>query len=209
MIICYLGGIGSGKTVSVVREIVLRQQIYGSIAFTNFRLKNIEYTRLKVSDIINEEQYKTQAGNKSVKTSVNWEFWDKVRKSNPAFCIYLDEIHNLIHARNSMSRTNKALSKWVSQIRKMLYDKANNHLFIISQTIRKIDVDFREISQVYIQCKKLIKNNEVYILQTFYNSYDAYLVGRHYKKKIFRASPFYGFYDTNEIIKFGDAEVYL
>jgi len=129
MIIILLGGIGSGKSLSAVKEIIDTNQY----ALTNFNLMGIKnFHRIKFADIIKKEK-------KGLK--VNWEFWEDVRRKHKNYSIYLDEIHNIIHSRRAMSKTNILMSKWVSQIRKILSDSPNNHLYLISQTMRKIDVD--------------------------------------------------------------------
>jgi hypothetical protein len=55
MIIIILGGIGSGKTLTAVKEIVDNKQY----ALTNFKLKNVKnYHRLKIADILIKEDKK-------------------------------------------------------------------------------------------------------------------------------------------------------
>ena len=211
MIIIYLGGIGSGKTLSVIKEIVDNMQK----VYINFRLKNIKNChRIKIADIINLPNTRIQMiGDKEYKTkvpaSVNWDFWENVRETNKSYSIVIDEIHNVIHSRRSMSRTNILMSKWVSQIRKILSDHPYNHLYIISQTISKIDKDFRDLAQIIVECKKFEKNKNIYIKQTYYSGMTSYQYGFKAVSKVFKGNPYFRYYDSTELINFADAEEYL
>jgi hypothetical protein len=146
----YLGGIGGGKTLSVVREIVEKEK-QGSFAYTNFTLKNIKkWHRIKVNDILiydeDEKNFK-----------INWKFWDTARNDNPNFCIYIDEAQYIAGSRSSMSKRNKALNLWLSQIRKVLSNSQENHLYFITQRYRGIDVAWRELTHFYI-----VPNSKMY-----------------------------------------------
>lgn len=199
VIICIFGGIGSGKTLTAVKTIVQS----GDYCLTNFKLKHIKHHRIKYSDIIIK-------GEKKEDWHVNWEFWDNIRKNNKNFSIYIDEIHNIIHSRNSMSKSNILMSKWVSQIRKILQDNPNQHLYIISQSIRKIDVDFRELASVFIRCYKMETKKGNYIfVNEYFSSLEAVEYGRPFLRTSFKGSTYYKYYDTTEMIKFGDAEEYI
>lgn len=202
MIIILLGGIGSGKSLSVVKEIVDKKQY----ALTNFNLKNISnFHRIKVSDIL----VRIENDKGKVDFKVNWDFWEKIRKKNKNYSIYLDEIHNIIHARRSMSKVNILMSKWVSQIRKILSDTPNNHLYLISQTLRKIDVDFRDLAQIFIWCRKFEINGNVYIKQYWYNGIESYLMNKRSAVKVFKGNGYFKYYKTGEMITFSDAEKFL
>jgi hypothetical protein len=198
MIIAYVGGIGSGKTLGIVKDIIDTK----NYAVTNFPLKNYSnYYRIKVSDIITKTDKKF---------SVNWKFWEKLITEHENYSIYLDEIHNIIHARRAMSHLNIQMSKWVSQIRKILMDKPKNHLFIISQSIRKIDIDFRELAQIIVKCKKLVTNKgNILMRQDFYDGLDNYLCGVRKCSKIYNPMKYYRFYDRNKIVTFEDSEDFL
>lgn len=202
MIIVILGGIGSGKSLSAVKEIVDNKQF----CLTNFKLKNVkDYHRIKVSDIIIKEDVE----GKKDRYRVNWDYWENIKSKHKSYSIFLDEIHNIIHSRRSMSRVNIQMSKWVSQIRKILSDSSNNHLYIISQTSRKIDIDFRDLAQIVITCKKIEVGNKVFIKQTWYDGFDSYEIGKKTFKKAFLANRYFKFYDTEEMVTFSDAEEYI
>ena len=199
MIIIILGGIGSGKTLSVVKEIIDKRRY----AITNFNLLNMKnYHRIKISDIIIESE-------KIKDYSVNWDFWAKTRKKYKNYSIFLDEVHNLIHSRRSMSRLNILMSQWVSQIRKILSDSPVNHLYLISQTMRKIDVDFRELAQIIIECEKYEYKGTVIILQKWYDGFSNWENNKATFKKSFIANPYFKYYDSNELVTFEDAEDFV
>lgn len=207
MIICIIGGIGSGKSLTAVKEIISSKQY----ALTNFNLKNYKnYHRIRFSDVIKKEKSDNERQKDKLVPVVNWEFWEDIRKNNKNFSIYIDEIHNLIHSRRSMSKTNILMSKWVSQIRKICQDSPSNHLYIISQTLRKIDIDFRELTQVFIRCSKVEVGSDVYIINKFYESEISMLDNkRPLHKQIYRGNQYFKYYDSTEMIKFGDADVFI
>ncbi len=197
MIIIILGGIGSGKTLSAVKEIIDNKQF----CLTNFKLKNTRnYHRLKVSDILLKEENKFR---------VNWEFWESMRKKHKNYSIFLDEIHNIIHARRSMSNVNIQMSKWVSQIRKILSDHPTNHLYLISQTIRKIDVDFRDLAQIIIQCRKFQFGTRTVIRQQWFNGMQSYESNRKAFTSKFVGNKYFKFFKTDELVTFSDAEDFI
>ena len=201
MIICLVGGIGSGKTLSVVKEIVTSN----NYPITNFRLKNVNYHRLKYSDLITEV---TDDKKKTLK--VNWLFWENLRKKHKFFSIYLDEAHNLIGSRASMSKRNQLLSNWISQIRKILSDNPFNHIYIITQNPRRIDINFRELTQVVIECRKAIINKKVIIFQRYYNGFDDYYMRFKAEEKTwFFGNKYFKYYDTTDMVRFSDVEDFV
>ena len=198
MIIILLGGIGSGKTLSAVKEIANNKQY----AITNFRTNFKNSHRIKVTDIIKYSDDK-----KTV--NVNWEFWENVKAKHPSYSIFLDEIHNLIHSRKSMSKTNILMSKWVSQIRKILSDHPNNHLYLISQTMRKIDVDFRELASLIITCQKADYKGKILIKQDYYNSFMDLEMGYKAASRVFSGNEYFKHYKSTELVTFSDADEYV
>lgn len=206
MIILIIGGIGSGKTLTAVRRIVDQKQF----AFTNFQLKHVkDYKRLKVEDVVSFQELKT-GGLSPV--NVNWNFWENQRKKYDDFSIYLDEAHNIISSRASMTKMNRFMSKWVSQIRKITSDSDRNHLYIISQTFRKVDVDFRDLAQIFIRCKLIQskKTGKVYIVNSFFTSLErAEFNYKPYTRIMFLANPYFKYYDTNAMVRFDTAEEYV
>lgn len=197
MIVCFLGGIGSGKSLSLIKEIENRNQFL----FTNFELKKYpEYHRIKFDDIFQEKGEKQY--------DINWQFWNGMALKHKGYSIALDEVHNLIHSRRSMSAMNILMSKWVSQIRKILSDSEHNHLYLISQTLRKIDVDFRDLIHLFCVCTKVKDGDNVWIKQKWYEGIDNYLDSRRKATTIFLGNPYFKYYDTKKLV-FGDEKVYI
>ncbi len=207
MIFLYLGGIGSGKTLSAIKYIVDNHQF----CYTNFAMKNYEdYHRIKFEDIIKTEVEEVEGKRKPrVIKNVNWDFWEKARKKHNSFSIVLDEVHNIMHSRTSMTKTNILMSKWISQIRKILSDHPENHLILISQKIRKIDVDARELAQAIIQCKKIELDEGTFIIQDIFGDIDHYMFGRRMGRKIYRGEQYFKYYDMLDLVTFEDAEQFI
>lgn len=197
MIIALIGNIGEGKSVSMIKEIVTRK----NFVLTNFHIK-YSHHRLRYTDFFIMDEDNRIIG-------VNWQFWDDMRKKHKDFSIFLDEVPSIVHSRASMTKRNIYLSHWISQVRKILSDSPNSHLYIVSQTPRKIDVNWRELCHIVIKCKKITQGKNVYILQTFYDGFDSYEMGVNQGKKYFLANPFFKYYNTNELVKFSDADEYL
>jgi len=205
LIIAFIGGIGSGKTISIVREIIKSE----NYPVTNFNLKNIKHHRLKYSDIIREiEKVGLDKKKRKIK-QVNWNFWSRLLNKHKNFSIYLDEAHNIINSRSSMSKDNILLGKWVSQIRKVLADNEQNHLYIITQQLRKIDVNFRDLTQIVVSCQQITYKNNIYILHKFYDGFDKYNINKVSAKGYFHANPYFKYYDTKEMVTFDDVDIYV
>lgn len=205
MIICFLGGRGQGKTLSTIKTILDSAKIR-NFPLTNFRLSNnIAYHRLELKDMITEGE--TEAGKKIIRP--NWVFWEHVRKKYPSFSVYLDEAHNFVGSRSFMSPVNKACSKWASQSRKILNDSPENNLILITQYLNMIDLNFRLLSEWYVDCQKIKLGKTVYIYQTWYNGLQMYEIRRPSFKRRFLANPYFKYYDTKELVIFEDADVYL
>lgn len=200
MIIAIVGGVGSGKTLSTVKNIV---QFKGK-EFTNFNLKGgIEYQRIKKTDLLRwDEKTKRYLG-------VNWKFWDDVRKKYKKFSIFFDEVDNMISARASMTKENRLMTQWISQIRKILSDDPDNHIYIITQTPRKIDINWRELTHIVIHCQKVEIKDKVWIIQRYYEGFDGFEAKRCISKRYFLGNPYFKYYNTHEMVRFSDAEMYL
>jgi len=101
------------------------------------------------------------------------------------------------------------MSKWVSQIRKILQDNPNNHLYLISQTERKIDVDFRELAQIIIYNIKQKIGEHIFIKQYWYEGIENYEINKCRLKTRFYANPYFKNYDYLGLVTFKDAEEFI
>jgi len=206
MIVIILGGTGSGKTLSTVKEIIEAAR-YDSFPITNFELKKTKHHRLKHKDLLNFDDKKRPV-------SVNWKFWDNIQDKHKHFSIYLDEAHKIINARASMSKRNVFMSDWCSEVRKILGDNPNDHLYIISQTWRKIDVNFRELCHMVIKCSKLVIGEHIEVIQRYYEG-ETFNPMRpdlmrfiRPTKKHFKGNDYFSFYDHKKRQRFSDGDEY-
>lgn len=197
MIIAIVGGIGSGKTLTAVRW-VIRNNLF---AYTNIVLKNYPYwSRLKYSDIIKYEKNEKTGILKAV--GVNWDYWNKKVLESKNFSVVIDELHNIAHSRQFMSAENRFIGQWVSQIRKILYDKKYNDLVIISQSPFKIDIDIRELCHIIISCEtRNLRRGRLLVINKWFNGIEAFSANVHYMKTWFIGNQYFKFYDTLQIVQ--------
>lgn len=205
MIIAIVGGIGSGKSLTAVKNIVCKNQF----VFTNFELfKGIDYHRIKISDIIKQTDEK---GTISPADMINWDFWNEQMTKHKNFSIYLNEIHiSALGARRFASKTNQAMVNWISQIRKITNDSEFNHLFLISQQFRKIDIDARELAQIIIECNCVEPEpGNPIIINKYFNGDVNYDLRISHAKTWFWGKEYFEYYKTLELIRFGAKNDFL
>lgn len=229
MIRLILGGIGSGKSASAVKDIIDRNEK----TFSNFDIKKQpKLHRLMVEDIIKTEVTRVKKSGEEVKRiSINWDFWNKLIDDGVGFDVCLDEIHNILHSRRSMSRWNTLVGTWLSQIRKILGDSENNHLTAISQRLEGVDVILRDLLFEIVHCRKwqskilmptrVIKYGRyeirklpiTYIIKTVFQGegcidrYNSFRMGsKSYTARfMFLANPYYQFYESFKLVRFGES----
>ena len=224
--ICTLsGGVGTGKTITSVKLAI--ESAKKNTVLTNFSIKKLKnYIRLKKGDILIE---KFNDKGKLDGYDINWDFWEAHKNGD----VFLDEVHNLINSRSSMSTVNKKYSEWIAQIRKIwgqsgdqnylntlsrmsnelfhryhqqVYARSNN-IFLITQKPRKIDVNFKELCHVHIQCSKQVIGDKVLIFQDHYLGNDQLSgiemmeMGLKPKRTYFVANPYFNRYDSYEIVR--------
>lgn len=206
MIIIFVGGIGSGKTLSIIKELVERSKY--SRAFVNFSTRNIPNTeRIRLDWIVGKTQ--VEKGKKLVeKKTVNWEFWNALKNEKKRFSIYLDEVHNILDSRRSASTYSVLISHWLSQIRKVLEQSERDHLYVITQKINRVDIRIRDLAHWIIECEKVIHDEKVIILRRYYRGIEAYMRNECARTTYFIGNPYFKYYDSYELVDFGN-EVYL
>lgn len=218
MIKLIIGGIGSGKTLSAVKEIVDNNKP----CFVNFEVNHPKAIRLKEEHIIKKVEidqgcYKDgREKPKKYNYEVNWDFWNDYINTHGSFDIYIDEAHNVLHSRRSVTKWNVLFTMWLSQIRKILTSLEGNHLYLISQRITGIDVVARELAGeiIYVSCQKF--DNEVWIFKTYFTgqfcmeSFAAFFGGsKSYSyRSYFYGCPYFKYYNTHSIVNFGE-KVYI
>ena len=214
MIIAIIGGIGSGKSVTTVKEILNKNRK----CFVNFDIKSNNAVRLKVEHIIKDDITLTANGKEIHNQSVNWDFWNK-EKDKGSFDIYIDEAHNIFNSRRSQTKFNMLFSLWITQVRKLFGDKEDRDLYLITQRLSALDVVARDLAGKIIYCKKIMPEatKNVYIIKyTFQGTYctdkfEAFSCGLTEKAdniSFFYANPFFKYYNSHQLISFGN-QVYL
>jgi len=222
MIIITCGGIGCGKSLSIVKEIVSRNQV----CYVNFNVRHNLARRLKYEHLFKMDEKGNILG-------VNFEFWQDVKDKHGGFDIYLDEFHNVMNSRRSMSKKNIYLSDWLAQIRKILGDSEKNNLYLISQKLRRIDVNCKDLSHQAISCMKYTyphkvlttvyendkKVNKMLPLTMIYKyyfkdadsmaAYENYGLDTCEKVTRFIGNKFYKYYDSYEMLSFENDKEYV
>jgi len=159
--------------------------------------------RLMKSDIVME--------NKDKKLNVNWGFWEKQRDKYKDFNIYIDEIHNLVSSRDSLSKFSKVAMKWISQIRKICGSSETSNIFLISQRLSRIDVAWRDLLQGIIYCRKVADRELIIIVRYHFltkgavhcvDKFEAFQSGNRTwnYRDFFIANDYFKFYDSYEIL---------
>jgi predicted Zn-ribbon and HTH transcriptional regulator len=154
MIRIFLGNVGSGKTISAIRELVDGiNNPYALPTYSNIVTKskgkygipkNIMLTR---DMLIKKTLLKTsKEGVETFKSKFNSEYWLQARDKHKGFNIVLDEAHTLMDARNSMSRQNKVMNDFLALIRKVCSNpKVDSTLTLISQLDSRLDINARKM----------------------------------------------------------------
>ena len=227
MIIIILGGVGSGKSVTSTKFMVSNK----SHSYCNYNVKSKNVTRLKKEFIINKEVKQVlRSGREVYEYKINWDFWNKAKAKHKKFNIVLDEVHNLIHSRQSTTKWNTLMSMWISQIRKILGDSEKTHVVLLSQKLGRIDIAFRDLAHKIILCQKYettkfiktkvlsngriqtIKLPVIYIIQYHFigqnciQKLELFNLGNktYDYRTMYFANPFFRYYDSYEL--FGETD---
>lgn len=180
MIHIVLGAQGSGKTLYMV-QVAYKAYQAGKQVYSNIALK-FPYKQLTYDDIVD----------------------CKLRDC----IIIIDEIHQLLPARNSISKESREIvDGFLSMVR-----KANVEVYGSTQTIRKIDVRLREELDYLYTCRKYfyLKGKWTEILHTVSADADTLCMISVKGLQVFNnteislcvyANPYYNLYDTYQIIK--------
>ena len=177
MIHLVLGKQGSGKTLYCVSE-CKKYYEKGFKIYSNVHLK-FPYEKINYMDIINCKYEKA--------------------------VILIDEAHQLLSSRNSMSSVSRQIcDSFLSMLR-----KKKIILYVTTQTSRKIDVRIRdEVSYVYV-CSKFVYVNKTWI--EYYQDLNKKvpcilsitkidMFSQNESRISLIANPYYKYYDTHEII---------
>lgn len=192
MIKIYMGTLGSGKTLSMVKDM-----------YDDFKAENKRVISNLVLDFAS--------------TQLSQTFFQAFAegKSEELFDVDLglDEIHIFLDSRRSTSKRNTYLSYFILQTR-----KRGVNLYATTQFLSQIDVRLRNVCDYVVKCEAYIKQGKkfervtpvkaskgltkeegenLWILNTTINQ-----GGEIIKKEMFRASKYFNLYDTKQIISF-------
>lgn len=172
MIAGFIGKMGSGKTLSMVRE-TLKYYKQGYKIYSNFHLK-IPYEPLDFSTL-----FKMAENQEDLKNVV----------------ILLDEVHILLDARSGMRKENKVVTFWLNQTRKM-----GVKLYYTTQHEDQIDKRLRFGTDFFVFCEgiKYLKDNG----KEYFIAVNRITDGDNYREEVYIGNPFFRYYDTNEVVSF-------
>ena len=222
MIRIILGLQGSGKTLTATKKIIDSQEL----CYTNFNVRSPEVIRLKYDMLLKYNE-------KNRPIAVNWDFWKAAIKKHKNFNICIDELQHLLSSRRSMSSESNFLISWVAQLRKVTGESESSDFLCISQELMRIDVAVRDLAHEIIYCEKFPGNlietevyengkrrtkmvPELWILNTYFTGpgcVERYERWKYYgsksydKRTMYRANIYLKFYDSYEIVNFGETEL--
>jgi len=230
MIIIIVGSIGSGKSLTCVKEIVDRQ----FLTYTNFDMNKYDkQQRLKTEHLFSTETTTSEKGKVTQKIGLNYDYWKGLVSEKRRFDIALDEFHNVMNSRRAMSKRNIIMSDWLAQIRKILGSSEVNNLYIITQKLRRVDVNVRDLAHQCILCQKveypdlkiptlvcddkgrLVKKQLPYtmIYKHYFRDADSLtlyenfgVMSGHMGTTRFFANPYYRYYNSYALVDFGSDE---
>jgi len=150
MIRIVLGNIGSGKTLHMVREIVLNK--IGRTYYTNIAIPKCKHViPLKPEMIIKVNE---DAKTKKEKYEVNQEFWENVVNEGQRISVCLDEAHILLNPRRAMSSINVVMTDWLALLRRVIGANSQTYgeLCLITQLSRRLDPISKEMANNITWC---------------------------------------------------------
>jgi len=175
MIIGIEGGLGSGKTLLMVRYLV-KDYLKGNQIFTNIGLKDIDFKFLDLNKVLDMHKDEFNLNNCSVA---------------------IDEITVFADCRKSSSKMNRLISYFILQSRKRGVD-----IYFTTQNLNL--VDFRLINYMDFQvfCEKIYNKNGLEIDdKRKYRIFDLRNIRKiNISSFILDISKYYRFYDTYEVI---------
>jgi len=144
----YLGLLGSAKTCTTVRELYNNKS--GRTTYTNINtygipnVKKIKGENLIKKVLISSKTKKDGSVDEKFRMEFNMDYWLKQKK--PLNIIW-DEIHFVANSRDSQSKINKVMSRFLSMGRRItgFDNKGYGHFIFIAQSSRTIDVNIRDL----------------------------------------------------------------
>jgi hypothetical protein len=139
-----IGAIGSGKTASIVKEMLDNPKLH---YYTNIKTDLPNCTLINSNMICRKEILGvTKSGKETKKFHLNLDYWKGLKGS---VNVVLDEAHSIVNSRRSMSSATQIILEWVSLLRRILGEnsKGSGDLILITQLPERIDVVCRDMSR--------------------------------------------------------------
>lgn len=146
MIHIVLGNLGSGKTASIVRNMVsITTPIY-----TNIRTKKLSHVHVITPDMLIQDKVigHKRNGEEIIKKSFNKQFWQETVEEKGNLHIVLDEFHLMMDARRPSSTINKIMADFLAMGRRVAQHNPTQQgsLTLITQLERRIDIVSKEMA---------------------------------------------------------------
>lgn len=191
MILGFIGDIGGGKTLSMIKYAYEKYK-KGCTIYTNLFLTFPKIKGCGKVIPLDMKFFKNYADSK-------FKLFNAV--------VLIDEVHIYFDSRNSGLTRNKIFSKFVTQSRKrgvdLVFTTQDKSPALFFQS-GQCDLRLRKLVDYIIFCE-CIKTNTInkdkYIINTYCDRY-----GHPIKKSVFLGNGYYNLYDTYEIISFNDDE---
>lgn len=172
MLIGYVGRMGSGKTLSMVKYAYEKYK-KGYTIYSNIKL-NFPYKPYTLTDLLEYANNSTNFNNS---------------------IIIMDEAHIFLDSRNSGSKRSRMISYILLMSR-----KRNMHVIYTTQRFHQIDKRLRENSEHINLCS--FKKHKRTGIEYIRNIIITYLeVGQTMRAIVFKAKPYYKLYDSYEVVK--------
>ena len=145
MITLYIGNIGSGKTLTAVREMATNQDITYHTNI-NTTLKNcvpLTWDKIILTEVTGTKNKRDGTVEEIKEHKLNSEYWLKAKKP---LSIVLDEAHNVLDARRSTSKKSIIMNNFGSLIRKFMGDDEKSEIILITQLSRRLDIVWKEMA---------------------------------------------------------------
>ena len=174
MIICFVGTVGGGKTLSMTIE-AYKYHLRGMKIYSNYGL-NFPHEKL-------------------TKTKFDALIANKTDLQDCVICI--DEVHIWLDSRSSMKGKQKAITYFILQTR-----KRNVRFLCSTQHFHQVDKRLRDTTDVIVYCSNmtnktsLVTKEQVLILQEYMFQYSKSPA----KKRVLHANKWFPLFDTTEII---------
>jgi len=148
MLTLVFGKIGSGKSATVVRDIVTN--VNGFKTYSNINIKGCNNVIPLSTEMIVKTRYDVKKGIE-VPDSVNVDFWKN--QTNEPCNVVLDEVHTLLNSRRR-DKLNVIMNDWVALLRRVIgsADSGYGEMVMITQLSRRIDVIERELANRIRYC---------------------------------------------------------